>query len=168
MNGQRYGKHAQVVPHTNMQGIPDSSMGLPSLTTSNQTTPDLLNKTSKLPNLGGLRSPLGNPNQNTNCNLPTASHENLNFNYQNEYLQDESMSALEDVTGRFIKYRGAAPNIGGPGGQLSGGRIISIEEEEDTFDDFKLPPIRANRLSLGATNNYYKKDKLKMARQIAK
>ena len=46
------------------------------------------------------------------------------------------------------------------------GRVISIEEEDDNF---RLPPIKKVSYShIGSMNNYYKKDKLKMAKQIAK
>ena len=49
------------------------------------------------------------------------------------------------------------------------GKVVSIDEQdEEAFDTFKLPPIKADRQVIGATNNYYKKEKLKMAKLIAR
>ena len=50
------------------------------------------------------------------------------------------------------------------------GRVPCIEEEEEQSLDtnFKLPPIKGDRSSIGATNNYYRKEKIRMAKLIAK
>ena len=36
------------------------------------------------------------------------------------------------------------------------------------MDTFKLPPIKGDKLGIGATNNYYRKEKIRMAKLIAK
>ena len=53
-----------------------------------------------------------------------------------------------------------------------GGAVAPIDDRDDSQGDeqdtFKLPPIGKNYQYAGATNSIYKKDKVKIARNIAK
>ena len=61
--------------------------------------------------------------------------------------------------------------IGRRQSNLSHGRVMSIHEPDGIIEQetFKLPPIKGvNSPQIGSVGNFYKKEKLKMAKTIAR
>ena len=44
----------------------------------------------------------------------------------------------------------------------------NLNETPDIQDTFKLPPIKGSKMDKGLTNNYYKRDRIRMARSFLK